>query len=261
MGILNITPDSFSDGGRFLDADRAVERGIEMVAEGADLIDVGGESTRPGSRPVSEAVELERVLPVVQALAENVDVAISVDTQKPTVARECLAAGASIVNDVQGLRDPAMIEVAASSGASAVVMHMRGTPRTMQADTEYGDIVSDIGDFLVRQSSLARDAGIREIAIDPGLGFGKSARQNFEILARLREFARLGHPVLVGPSRKSFLGSLASGLPANERLEGTLAAVAVAAMNGASVVRVHDVRACRRVLDVVDAVSVVSDAR
>ena len=261
MGILNVTPDSFSDGGRFLDTDRAVERGIEMVAEGADFIDVGGESTRPGSTPVSESVELGRVLPVVRALAENTDGAISVDTQKPAVARECLAAGASVVNDIQGLRDPAMIEVVANSGASAVIMHMRGTPRTMQGDTEYGDVIAEIAGFLQRQSSLARDAGIREIAIDPGLGFGKSAQQNFQILAGLREFESLGHPVLVGPSRKSFLGSLTSGLPTSERLEGTLAAVAVAAMNGASVVRVHDVRACRRVLDVVDAVSVASDAR
>lgn len=261
MGVLNVTPDSFSDGGRFHDTDRAVEHGIEMAAEGADLIDVGGESTRPGSTPVSEGVELGRVLPVVRSLVENVDVAISVDTQKPAVARECLAAGASVVNDVQGLRDPAMIEVVANSGASAVIMHMRGTSRTMQRDTEYGDVVAEIAGFLERQSSLARNAGVREIAIDPGLGFGKSAQQNFQILARLREFERLGHPVLVGPSRKSFLGSLASDLPTNERLEGTLAAVAVAAMNGASVVRVHDVRACRRVLDVVDAVSEVSDAR
>ena len=261
MGILNVTPDSFSDGGRFLDTARAVERGVEMVAEGADLIDVGGESTRPGSRPVSEAVEIERVLPVIRALAEKVGVAISVDTRKPAVARECLVAGASIVNDVNGLREPAMMEVVANTGASAVIMHMRGTPRTMQHDTEYEDVISEVTGFLERQSCLARRAGIREIAIDPGLGFGKSAQQNFEILARLREFGRLGHPVLIGPSRKSFLGSLPSALPTRERLEGTLAAVAVAAMNGASVVRVHDVRACRRVLDVVDAVSVAPDAR
>ncbi len=255
MGILNVTPDSFSDGGLYLDRRRAIERGIEMAGEGADIVDVGGESTRPGSAPVGEAEELRRVLPVVEALGRRIEVPISVDTQKPAVARRCLEAGAVILNDVGGLRDSAMAEVAAESGASVVLMHMRGTPATMQADTTYGDAVSEIRDFLEERARMARRAGIREIAVDPGLGFGKSARQNFEILGRLEAIADLGYPVLIGPSRKSFLGSLPGALTAGERLEGTLAAVAAGVLNGARIVRVHDVRPCRRVLEVLDAVT------
>ena len=254
MGVLNVTPDSFSDGGQYLDPGRAVERGLEMVANGADIVDVGGESTRPGAGTVSESAELERVLPVIESLASRTDVPLSVDTRKSAVARRCVEAGAAVINDVEGLRDPAMVEVAAELGASVVVMHMRGTPATMQRDTAYADVVTEIRDYLEARVAVARRAGIAEIAVDPGLGFGKSARQNFEILARLREIADLGLPVLIGPSRKSFLGSLPSALPPEERLEGSLAAVAAGVMNGAAVVRVHDVRPCRRVLDVLDAV-------
>ncbi len=254
MGILNVTPDSFSDGGRFSGTAGAVEHGLAMARDGADLIDVGGESTRPGSAPVSEAAELRRVMPVVEALADSAGVPISIDTRKPEVARRCLEAGAAVVNDVGGLRDPAMAEAAASFGAGAVLMHMRGTPATMQRDTAYLDVVEEVAAFLGRQAERARCAGVREIAVDPGIGFGKSVRQNFEILARLREICDLGFPVLVGPSRKSFLGSLASRLGVGQRLEGTLAAAAVAVMNGARLVRVHDVKPCRRVLEVIDAV-------
>ena len=254
MGVLNVTPDSFSDGGLHMDPARAVERGIAFEGEGADIVDVGGESTRPGSRPVSEAEEIRRVLPVVELLAVRGALPVSVDTQKPGVARRCLEAGASILNDVGGLRDPAMVEVAAECGASVVLMHMRGTPSTMQDDTAYGDVVTEVTAFLRSRAEVARRAGVGEIAVDPGLGFGKSARQNFEILARLPTIAELGYPVLIGPSRKSFLGSLPSALPAGERLEGTLAAVAAGVLNGARIVRVHDVKPCRRVLDVVDAV-------
>ncbi len=254
MGVLNVTPDSFSDGGRYLDPGRAVERGLEMVAEGADIVDIGGESTRPGAGTVSERVELERVLPVIESLASRTDVPLSVDTRKPAVARRCVEAGAAVINDVEGLRDPDMVEVAAELGASVVVMHMRGTPATMQRDTAYADVVWEIREYLEARVAVARRAGIAEIAVDPGLGFGKSARQNFEVLARLREIADLGLPVLIGPSRKSFLGSLPSALPPEERLEGSLAAVAAGVMNGAGVVRVHDVSPCRRVLDVLDAV-------
>ena len=260
MGILNITPDSFSDGGCYLDASRAVERGLAMVAEGADLIDIGGESSRPGSAPVTESEELARLMPVLESLRPRIDVPISIDTQKPGVARRSLEAGASIVNDIRGLRDPEMIEVAVESRASVVLMHMRGTPRTMQDDTAYGDVVSEIASFLEARATAAREAGIEEIAVDPGLGFGKTAEQNFEILARLQEIEALGHPVLIGPSRKSFLGSLPSGLPTGDRLEGTLAAVAVGVANGASIVRVHDVEPCRRVLEVVDAIGAVEHA-
>ena len=260
MGILNITPDSFSDGGCYLDASRAVERGLEMVAEGADFLDIGAESSRPGSAPVTESEELARLMPVLESLRRQIDVPISIDTQKPGVARRSLQAGASIVNDIRGLRDPEMRSVAVEGRASVVLMHMRGTPRTMQDDTAYGDVVAEIARFLEAQVAAAREAGVEEIAVDPGLGFGKAAEQNFEILARLKEIEALGHPVLIGPSRKSFLGSLPSGLPAGDRLEGTLAAVAVGVANGASIVRVHDVEPCRRVLEVVDAIGAVEHA-
>ena len=185
---------------------------------------------------------------------------ISVDTQKPAVASGALTRAPRVINDVGGLRTPGMIEVAAETGASVVVMHMRGTPAAMQDDTNYADVVEEVAEFLKIQAARARQAGVQEVAVDPGLGFGKSARQNFEILARLREFDSLGYPVLIGPSRKSFLGSLPSGLPVEERLEGTLAASAIGVANGARIVRVHDVRACRRVLDVVDAISDAADA-
>jgi dihydropteroate synthase len=231
-----------------------------MVEEGADMIDVGGESSRPGSGRISESDELRRVLPVLEALASRVNVPISIDTLKPGVARRCLESGACIVNDIRGLRDAQMLSVAAAAQASVVIMHMRGEPATMQRNTTYVDVVGEIRSFLKTQSALAKQAGIREIAVDPGLGFGKSARQNFEILARLAEFRALGYPILVGPSRKSFLGSLASRLPVEERLEGTLAAVATAVTNGAGVVRVHDVRECRRVVDVVHAIREAGDA-
>ena len=260
MGVLNVTPDSFSDGGRYLDVVPATERGVRMVEEGADMIDVGGESSRPGSGRISEDDELRRVLPVLEALAARVSVPISIDTLKPGVARRCLESGASIVNDIRGLRDPQMLSVAAAAQASVVIMHMRGEPATMQLDTAYGDVVAEVRAFLKAQSERARQAGVREIAVDPGLGFGKSAGQNFELLARLSEFRALGYPILVGPSRKSFLGSLPSRLPVDERLEGTLAAVATAVINGAAVVRVHDVKQCRRVVDVADAIREAGDA-
>ena len=260
MGILNVTPDSFSDGGRYFDPGTAVRRGLEMVAEGADLVDVGGESTRPGSEAISESEELRRVLPVIEAMAGRAGVPISIDTQKPGVARRCIEAGASILNDIGGLRNPAMVDVAAELRVSVVVMHMRGRPSTMQCDTAYADLLSEIREYLERQGEIARQAGIEEIAVDPGLGFGKTARQNFAILAGLRHIQATGYPVLIGPSRKSFLGSLDSRLPTSERLEGTLAAVAAGVMNGARIVRVHDVEPCRRLLDVLDAVAEADDA-
>ena len=206
MGVLNVTPDSFSDGGCYLDPVLAVDRGLEMVSEGADILDVGGESTRPGATAVSEDVELGRVLPVVERLAANTDVPISIDTRKARVARFCVDRGTAIINDVSGLRDPAMVRVAAETGASVVLMHMRGTPATMQRDTAYEDVVLEVRGYLQSQAQAAKRAGVREIAVDPGLGFGKTARQNFEILGRLRDIADLGYPVVVGPSRKSFLG-------------------------------------------------------
>jgi dihydropteroate synthase len=254
MGVINVTPDSFSDGGRFLRVDDAVRQALALVEEGADLLDVGGESTRPGSDPVGVQEELDRVAPVIAEIVRRVDVPISIDTYKPEVAAECLALGATLVNDITGLENQDMVHVARAYGAGIVVMHMRGRPKTMQHNVTYEDVVRDVRDFLAERAARARDAGIDSVIVDPGIGFGKSAAQNFELLRRLSEVCTLGFPVLVGPSRKSFLGSLPSALPASERLEGTLAAVSVAVMNGASIVRVHDVRAARRAVDVVDAV-------
>jgi dihydropteroate synthase len=254
MGVLNVTPDSFSDGGRYLRPEDAIERGARLAEEGADIVDVGGESTRPGSDPVSEQEELDRVAPVVEALVRRIETRISIDSYKPRVAGECLRLGATLVNDVTGLADAGMIQAAKERGAGVVIMHMRGDPKTMQQDVAYDDVVVEVRAFLAERARQAREAGIEEVIVDPGIGFGKTAAHNFEILRRLGELVSLGYPVLVGPSRKSFLGSLPSELPSSERLEGTLAAVAVSVLNGASIVRVHDVREAKRVVEVVDAV-------
>jgi dihydropteroate synthase len=254
MGVLNVTPDSFSDGGRYLRPEEAIEHGVRLAEEGADIVDVGGESTRPGSDPVSEQEELDRVAPVVEALVRRIAARISIDSYKPRVAEECLRLGATLVNDVTGLADAGMIRAARERGAGVVIMHMRGDPKTMQQDVAYDDVVVEVRAFLAERARKAHEAGIEEVIVDPGIGFGKTAAHNFEILRRLGELVSLGYPVLVGPSRKSFLGSLPSKLPSSERLEGTLAAVAVSVLNGASIVRVHDVREARRVVEVVDAV-------
>ncbi len=253
MGVLNVTPDSFSDGGQFLEPDKAVEHACRMVADGADIIDIGGQSTRPGSDPVAPEAELRRLRPVLDKLAGEIAAPISIDTFEPQVAETCLELGAAAINDVSGLRNPAMIEVAARHKAPVVLMHMRGTPKTMQQDISYRDVVEDLKTFFADRVGEAREKGVQEIMIDPGIGFGKTARHNLEILKRLGEFKELGLPVLVGPSRKSFIGKIA-GDPAGQRLEGTLAAVSVAVMNGADAVRVHDVEACRRAVRIVDAV-------
>lgn len=254
MGILNVTPDSFSDGGRFLDPGLAVERARRMVEEGADLVDVGGESTRPGAEEVTEAEERERVVPVVRRIAREVGVPVSIDTSKATVAEATLAEGASLVNDVTALGDARMAAVVARARAGLVLMHMKGTPRTMQQAPTYGDLLGEVASFLAERARRAAEAGVdpRGIWIDPGIGFGKTPEQNLELIARVGELARAGSPVLVGPSRKSFLGKVLD-LPVGERLEGTLAACAVAAWSGADAVRVHDVRECVRALRVVDA--------
>ena len=253
MGVLNVTPDSFSDGGRFLDPDRAVEHARRMVADGADIIDIGGQSTRPGSDPVTQEEELRRVRPVLDKLAGRINAPISVDTFEPKVAEACLELGAVAINDVTGFRNPAMIEVAARHKAPVVLMHMRGMPKTMQHDISYRDVVADLKAFFAGRVAEIRKKGVQEIMIDPGIGFGKNAEHNLEILKRLSEFKELGLPILIGPSRKSFLGKI-TGDPTGQRLEGTLAAVSVAVMNGAGAVRVHDVKACKRAVQVVDAV-------
>ncbi len=255
MGVLNVTPDSFSDGGRFLDLEAAVRRGIELAAEGADVVDVGGESTRPGSDPVPAQVEMDRVVPVIKRLAAELDTPISIDTTKPEVARAALDSGALILNDVTGGRDPRMLRVARDTGAGMVLMHMLGEPKTMQEDPRYDDVVADVRAYLGDRVDAAVRAGIERerLCVDPGIGFGKTLQHNLALLRRIGEFAELGRPVMVGPSRKSFLGKIL-GTDVDDRLEGTAGAVAWVAGHGAHIVRVHDVREMVRVVRVVDAI-------
>ena len=259
MGVLNVTPDSFSDGGVHANSAAAVARGLAMAAAGADIVDVGGESTKPGADPVGTGEELERVVPVVAELAAA-GIVVSVDTMKPEVATAAVAAGAEIINDVGGLRDPAMVEIVAALEAGVVIMHMRGEPRTMQAETAYGDVVDEVRDYLEAQAGKAVAAGIERnrIAIDPGIGFGKSHLQNLEILNRSVDFISQGFPVVIGASRKGFLGSVlaASGREtvAAERDAATSATVTAAIIGGASVVRVHDVARAHEVARTTDAI-------
>ncbi|MDZ7372794.1 MAG: dihydropteroate synthase [candidate division KSB1 bacterium] len=256
MGVLNVTPDSFSDGGQYFDPERAVDRALQMEAEGADIIDVGGESTRPGAEPVPVAEELRRVIPVLTRLAGKVRVLLSVDTYKAQVAAEALQAGVHIVNDISGLGfDPEMAPLVARWRAGVVIMHIKGSPRTMQDHPYYDDVVEEICQYFGGRLRLATEAGIcpEQIVLDPGIGFGKRVEDNFEILRRLGEFRRFGRPVMIGPSRKSFIGKVL-GLPPQERLEGTAAAVAVGIAHGADVVRVHDVREMRRVVQIADCI-------
>ena len=257
MGILNVTPDSFSDGGLFLDPRAAVARGMAIVAEGADIVDVGGESTRPGSDPVSAAEETDRVVPVIEALAERIEVPLSIDTRKADVAAEALGSGASIVNDVSGGRDPEMFDVVKSSGAGMVLMHMLGEPRTMQEAPHYDDVVGEVKEYLRGRLEAAEFAGIEpeRLVVDPGIGFGKDVRDNLTLMRRLDALLDLGRPVLVGPSRKRFIGALLGDLPSEERVEGTAGAVAWLVTRGAHIVRVHDVREMVRVVRVVDALA------
>lgn len=254
MGILNVTPDSFSDGGRFFDQTDAVLHAFQMVKDGADVIDVGGESTRPGAEQISVEEELRRVISVILKIRQKTKVPVSVDTYKAEVAKEALKAGASIVNDISGLQsDPGMADVIAEAGASVVIMHIKGTPRDMQANPQYDDLLREIYDFLSKEVEFARAKGIRQIMIDPGIGFGKTADHNLELINRLEEFRSIGVPVLIGVSRKSFIGRILE-TPVEARLEGTAAAVAASILHGADVVRVHDVREMRRVALVADAI-------
>jgi dihydropteroate synthase len=255
MGILNVTPDSFSDGGEFLDADRAVEHGRQMVEDGADIVDVGGESTRPGSDPISANVERDRVLPVIERLAKELDVPISIDTMKPEVAVEALKAGASIVNDVSGARDPAMFEVVRDTRAGLVLMHMLGDPKTMQKEPQYDDVVREVHAHLRDRLLAAVRAGIEKdhLAVDPGIGFGKTSDHNLTLLKHCFAFRDLAVPVAFGTSRKAFIGHLLDAEP-DDRLEGTAATVAWLASRGVHIVRVHDVREMSRVVRVIDAI-------
>jgi dihydropteroate synthase len=256
MGIVNATPDSFSDGGRFLDPAAAIAHALRLAEQGADVVDVGGESTRPGSPPVGEAEELRRVVPVVEGLrARGFPLPISVDTTKPAVARAALAAGADLVNDVSCLADPALARAAAEAGAPLVLMHTRGTPADMASRAVYADVVAEVAAELEAAMARAEAAGLprARIVLDPGIGFAKTAAQSAELLARLPELRALGRPLLVGPSRKSFIGAI-TGAPVGERLPGTLAAVTAAVLAGAEWIRVHDVADARQAARVAAAI-------
>lgn len=257
MGILNTTPDSFYDGGRAISLDLAHSRAMKMVQEGADIIDVGGESTRPGAESVSVELELERTIPTIRKIRDSCDAVISIDTTKPEVAEEAVRAGACLVNDISGLTfSPRLAGVAAEAGIPLILMHIRGTPRTMQENPRYDDLVEDILEFFDSQVAVAEPYGLQKnhIILDPGFGFGKTVQHNLEMLRRLDEFRRPGLPLLIGTSRKSTLGAVLGGAPARERLMPTAASVALAAAAGANIVRVHDVLEMKRVVTTVDAI-------
>ena len=248
VGILNVTPDSFSDGGRFMGLPQALDRGLKMAEEGADLLDIGGESTRPGARQVSEQEELDRVIPVVERLRREVDLPLSIDTSKSAVAREAVSAGADFVNDVSGLTfDTAMAGVVAAAGAGLIIMHTRGRPMVMQQDTRYADLFSEVAASLNMSLEVAESAGVTrdKIALDPGIGFGKDVAGNLELLRRTADLVALGHPVMLGTSRKSFIGRVLGKDDPSERLAGTLATIALGYVGGARLFRVHDVALAR----------------
>ncbi len=256
MGVLNITPDSFSDGGRFFDRNHAARRLEELQRDGADIVDVGGESTRPGAMPVSVDEEIRRVIPAIEAASERVDIPVSIDTTKSRVASAALDAGAEIINDISGLRfDPGIAGLAAESGAGLVLMHIRGEPRTMQQSIHYDDLMGEILAELRDSAERALASGCHpdQLVVDPGIGFGKTAEQNLVILNELGRITELGFPVLVGPSRKSFIGKTL-GLEVEQRLEATLAACVVALLRGARIFRVHDVVQARRALDMAELI-------
>ena len=258
MGVINVTPDSFSDDGLYESPEKAIEEGIRMAEEGADILDIGGESSRPGSEPVTLEEELKRVIPVVRGLYAKLSLPISVDTMKAQVAREVLNEGAEIINDVSSMNnDPAMAKTISDYGAAIVLMHMRGTPKVMQkGDLSYRLVPGDMIGFLKERIETAQSAGINQnrIIVDPGIGFGKTPTDNMRLIRYLEDFKMLGMPILVGVSRKSFIGHITGGLP-QERVEGTAAAVTAAILNGAHIIRVHDVRFMKKVVMMADAIS------
>ncbi len=257
MGILNITPDSFSDGGLHFDASAARDHALRMIDDGADILDIGGESTRPGSDPVSLDEELRRTIPVIEALAGNIPIPVSIDTYKSKVAIRALEAGASIVNDISGMRfDPEMPDVISRFNVPVVIMHIKGTPKNMQVNPVYEALLPEITDYFRDSIRTAARSGIPgdQIILDPGIGFGKTFEHNLEILNKLDRLSILGKPLLVGPSRKAFLGKILGGLPPLQRLEGTAASVAISIIKGAHIVRVHDVKEMARVARVADAI-------
>lgn len=257
MGILNVTPDSFYDGGRFFNPQKAVEHALRMVDEGADIIDVGGESTRPGAQPVSIDEELKRVIPVIEALTKKISIPISIDTYKACVAEEAIKAGATIINDISGLRfDPEMAYIASKYSVPVVLMHIKGTPKDMQKNPHYEALIPEIIEYLRESIIMAKQAGVDEnmIIIDPGIGFGKLPEHNLQIIKNLREFCYLGKPILIGVSRKSFIGKVLNEPSPDKRLEGTAAAVTASILNGANIVRVHDVGFMSKIVKVADAI-------
>jgi len=255
VGVLNVTPDSFSDGGRYLDPENAIARGVKLAEEGADLIDIGGESSRPGARPVSAEEELERVVPVIRGLRRALSVPLSIDTYKARVARVALEEGVDVVNDISAMRfDPEMVRVIAAAKVPVVLMHMQGTPRTMQERPYYRDVVEEVKGFLQERIEFALESGVgpEQILVDPGIGFGKELEHNLALLRGLPALASLGRPILVGPSRKTFIGKIL-GVGPEERLEGSLAAAVAAVLAGANMIRIHDVREARRAIGIADA--------
>ena len=257
MGVVNTTPDSFSDGGHFLDTDMATDHGLRLADEGAEIIDIGGESTRPGSEPVSATEELRRVVPVIERLAKRCGAVISIDTQKPAVARAALDAGASIVNDIAANREsPEMWQIVAEAKAGYICMHMQGTPQTMQAEPHYDDVLREVGDFFSERLARLAEQGVsgEQVALDPGIGFGKELKHNIKLLSGIHELIMSGRPLLIGASRKSFIGKLL-GTPTNERLPASLACAAWASTEGAHVVRVHDVAETVQAVRMAEALS------
>jgi dihydropteroate synthase len=254
MGILNVTPDSFSDGGNYNSTEQAVQRARVMIAEGVDVIDIGGESSRPGSDPVSADNEMERVLPVIEAIRSFSDVPISIDTTKAVVADEALRLGADWVNDISALRfDAQMIDVLKKWNCPVVIMHMQGQPKNMQDNPHYANVVKEVAEFLLERIALIRAHGLERIILDPGIGFGKRLQDNLDIIRHLEEFRKLGYPVLIGPSRKRFIGEI-TGSPVDQRLAGTLASITWSQLHGATVFRVHDVREAKETVEIVNAI-------
>lgn len=257
MGVLNVTPDSFSDGGLYLDREKAVEQGLKLVSEGADIIDIGGESSRPGSSPITAEEEINRTIPVISSLSKLVEVPISIDTYKSEVASRAIDAGASIVNDISGLRfDPQMAKVLSESNVAVIIMHIKGTPKNMQINPVYEALIPEILDYLRESIAICRKHGIPDenIIIDPGIGFGKTFEHNLEIINNLREFSLLGKPIAIGVSRKAFIGKILGDVPPSQRLEGTASAVAISVYNGANIIRVHDVSEMSKVVKIADAI-------
>ncbi len=257
MGILNVTPDSFSDGGQFFNKDRAVEQAFRMIEDGADIIDVGGESTRPGAAEVSVKEEIKRVVPIIKAITKQASVPVSIDTYKASVAEAAVSAGASMINDISGLRfDPEMPDLVAKSKVPVVIMHIQGTPKNMQRHPYYKALIPEIMDYLREGIRIARRSGISDekIIIDPGIGFGKTVAHNLEIINRLNEFTGFEKPILLGHSRKAFIGNILDDAPAADRLEGTAAAAAIGIFNGADIIRVHDIKEMARVARIADEI-------